>query len=115
MRPYSPQESETVTGRCCRPFPPQAVADAYQFSACFSAQCDKAAVVTLSDGKLQTADGGNGGVGAQQTLPQAGAFSDEALIAGETLDVPFMICLKNLNSFSLLRQSLGAVGAMALS
>jgi hypothetical protein len=73
----------------------------------------KAAVVTLSNSnQLETADGkvpgvANGGVGAQQTLPQAGAFSDEALSAGETLDVPFVICLTNLNSFTFFVNVLG--------
>jgi hypothetical protein len=58
-------------------------------------------VVTLSNAnQLGTADGGNGGVGARQTLPQVGAFSYETLSALETLDVPFVVCLTNLNSFS---------------
>ena len=73
----------------------------------------KAQVRVLSNGnQLETADGklpgeATGGANAQQTLPQAGAFSDEVLGDGETLDVPFMICLKNLNSFSFFVNVLG--------
>jgi hypothetical protein len=68
----------------------------------------KASVVMLSNNNLlQTADGGPGGVGAQQTLPQAEDFSDGSLAADGTVDVPFVVCLTNLNSFQLFVNVLG--------
>jgi len=71
----------------------------------------KASVVTLSNTNLlQTADGGPGGVGAQQTLPQAGEFSDGALAADETLDVPFVVCLTTLDRFLFFVNVLGLEG-----
>jgi len=65
-------------------------------------------VVTLTNGnKLLTADGGLAGVGALQTMPQSGQFSDGVLSAAETLDVPLVICLTNMNSFPLSVNVLG--------
>jgi hypothetical protein len=60
----------------------------------------KEAVVSLSNGNLlQTADGGLGGVGGQQTLPQVGPFSDGVLEPMGTVVVPIVICLQNLDQF----------------
>jgi Beta-propeller repeat len=58
-------------------------------------------VTTLTNGNLlQNADGGPGGVGNTLTIPRAGNFSDGVLSAGEFVDVPFSICLKNQESFN---------------
>jgi hypothetical protein len=68
----------------------------------------KDAVVHLSNGNLvQTADGAPAGVGSLQTLPQVGDFSDGVLEATGTLQVPFAICLKNLNPFRFTVNVLG--------
>ena len=57
-------------------------------------------VTTLSNGNLlQNADGGPGGVGNTLAVPRVGNFSDGVLSPGEFVDVPFSICLKNLESF----------------
>ena len=58
-------------------------------------------VTTLTNGDLlQNADGGPSGVGNTLTIPRAGNFSDGVLTAGEFVDVPFSICLKNLEPFT---------------
>jgi hypothetical protein len=68
----------------------------------------KESVVSLSSGKLlQTADGGVGGVGAQQTLPQVGAFSDGALEPSGTVVVPMVICLDAITPFQFTVDVLG--------
>ena len=65
-----------------------------------------------NNNQLQTADGklpgeATGAAGAQQTLPEVGAFSDEMLGDGETVDVPFVICLADLNKFQFFVDVLG--------
>jgi len=59
----------------------------------------KAEVTTLSQSNTLLADGGSGGVGAVQTFAQVGDFSDGTLTPAQTLTVPFIICLQNLNTF----------------
>ncbi len=59
-------------------------------------------VQTLTNGNLlQNADGGPAGVGAILTVPEIGGFSDGLLSPEDFVDVPFVICLKNRNRFSL--------------
>jgi hypothetical protein len=68
----------------------------------------KESVVSLSNGNLlQTADGGLGGVAAQQTLPQVGAFSDGALEPAGTVVVPMAICLQTIAPFQFTVDVLG--------
>ena len=58
-------------------------------------------VTTLTSGNLlRNADAGPGGVGNTLTIPRTGNFSDGVLTAGEFVDVPFSICLKNQESFN---------------
>jgi hypothetical protein len=58
-----------------------------------------AKVITLTnENVLQNADGAPGGVGAILTIPQVGQYSDGVLGPGEFVDVPFVICLKDLSS-----------------
>jgi hypothetical protein len=65
-------------------------------------------VVSLSNGNLlQTADGGAGGVGGQQTLPQVGAFSDGALEPAGAVVVPMAICLQTITPFQFTVDVLG--------
>ena len=65
-------------------------------------------VTTLSNGNLlENADFGPGGVGATLTVPRAGNFSDGLLSPGESVDVPFSICLKNTEPFSFFVDVLG--------
>jgi Beta-propeller repeat len=69
-------------------------------------------VMNLSNGNLvQNADGGPGGVGATLTVAKIGNFSDGVLSAGEFVDVPFNICLKNTNSFTFLTDVLGMISS----
>jgi hypothetical protein len=64
--------------------------------------------VELSHGNLvQAADGGPAGVEPFQTLPEVGDFSDGALEATGTLQVPFIICLQTLNPFRFTVDALG--------
>jgi hypothetical protein len=59
-----------------------------------------AQVTTLTnENLLQNADGGPGGVGAFLTIPQLEQYSDGVLGPGEFVDVPFVICLKELSQF----------------
>jgi hypothetical protein len=65
-------------------------------------------VVELTNGNLvQTADGGPAGVESLQTLPEVGAFSDGVLEPMETLVVPLVICLQNLDEFRFTVDVLG--------
>ena len=60
----------------------------------------QAQVQTLTNGNLlQNADDGPGGVATTLTVPRAGDYSDGALGAGEQVDVPFVICLRDLSPF----------------
>lgn len=69
----------------------------------------KTQTVTLSGGNvLLLADGGAAGaVGTQYTFPEVGQFSDEELAAGESLPVPFVMCLKTFNKFAFFVDVLG--------
>jgi hypothetical protein len=46
-------------------------------------------------------------VGAVQTVPQAGDFSDGLLEPGATVPVPFVICLQSLDPFRFTVDLLG--------
>ena len=67
-----------------------------------------AQVRTLTNGNLlQNADGGPFGAGATLTIPSTGDFADGSLSAGESVDVPFSICLRNNLHFSFFVDLLG--------
>jgi uncharacterized repeat protein (TIGR01451 family) len=67
-------------------------------------------VATLTNGNLlQNADGGPGGVGALLTVPEADGFADGVLSPGEFVDVPFVICLTQIEPFTFLVNVLGIV------
>ena len=67
-----------------------------------------AQVRTLTNGNLlQNADGGPFGAGATLTIPRTGDFADGLLSSGESVDVPFNICLKNTFRFTFLVDVLG--------
>jgi hypothetical protein len=60
-------------------------------------------VITLTNGNLvQNADSGPGGVGNTVTVPRTGDFSDGLLRPGQSVDVPFRICLKSQDPFTFL-------------
>jgi hypothetical protein len=68
----------------------------------------KAQVKTLSGGNtLMVADVGGIDAPVLYTLAAVGQFSDEELAAGESLLVPFVICLQTLNKFSFFVDVLG--------
>ena len=59
------------------------------------------AVETLTNGNLlQNANGGPSGVGAQLSVPKVMRFSDGFLSPKESVDVPFVVCLKENSPFS---------------
>ena len=67
-------------------------------------------VATLTgDNLLQNADGGPGGVGAKLTVPKKDDFSDGVLSSGEFVDVPFVICLNQIQPFDFFVDVLGTV------
>ena len=67
-------------------------------------------VAQLTGGNLlQNADGGPGGEGAVMTVPLTGQYSDGELAPGETVDVQFKICLKELKPFSFFVDVFGVV------
>ena len=67
-----------------------------------------AQVKTLTNGNLlQNADGGPFGAGATLSIPKTGGFADGLLSSGESVDVPFSICLKNMVGFNFLVDVLG--------
>ena len=69
-------------------------------------------VATLTNGNLlQNADGGAEGVGALLTVSQKDAFSDGVLSPEESVDVPFVICLKEKRPFTFFVDALGVVGS----
>lgn len=66
----------------------------------------------LTNGNLlQNADDGAGGAVASLTVPEKGAYADGVLRKGEFVDVHFIICLKNSNSFRFVVDVLGIKGA----
>jgi serine protease len=61
-----------------------------------------ASVAALTNGNLlQNADAGPAGVGAILTIPNNGSFLDGLLTPGESVDVPFSICLRTTGPFIL--------------
>jgi hypothetical protein len=67
-----------------------------------------AQVKTLTNGNLlQNADGGPFGAGATLSIPGADGFADGVLSSGESVNVPFSICLKNMLGFNFLVDILG--------
>jgi hypothetical protein len=65
-------------------------------------------IATLGRGNLlQNADGRAGGEGSTLTVPQEGAFSDGILSSAESVDVPFVICLRKKAPFRFLVDILG--------
>jgi hypothetical protein len=57
-------------------------------------------VTTLTNGNvLKNADGGPGGVANTLTVAREGVYSDGTLSPGESVDVPFHVCLKTLEPF----------------
>jgi hypothetical protein len=67
-----------------------------------------AQVKTLTNGNLlQNADGGPFGPGATLSIPGADGFADGVLSSGESVNVPFSICLKNMLRFNFLVDILG--------
>jgi hypothetical protein len=67
-------------------------------------------VATLTNGNLlQNADGGPGGAGAVMTVPWNGSYSDGELNPGESVVVPFSLCLKSKSAFSFFVDILGIV------
>jgi hypothetical protein len=65
-------------------------------------------VVTLTNGNLlQNADGGPGGVGSTLTVPKKNGYSDGVLSPQESVDVPFVICLKDKKPFRFFVDVLG--------
>ena len=65
-------------------------------------------VATLTNGNLlQNAEGGPSGVGAILAVPSKGGFLDGILSPQESVDVPFVICLKNTQPFTFFVNVLG--------
>ena len=57
-------------------------------------------VQTLTnDNVLQNADDGPAGVGATVTVPKADDYADGVLDPGEQVDVPLVVCLRDLSPF----------------
>jgi len=67
-----------------------------------------AQVKALANGNLlQNADGGPFGAGATLSIPRTDDFADGVLSSGESVVVPFSICLKNTVGFNFLVDVLG--------
>ena len=65
-------------------------------------------VVELTNNNvLQNADGVPVGVGARLTVPNIGDYADGVLSPGESVDVPFIICLTESKSFGFVADVLG--------
>lgn len=58
---------------------------------------------------LENADGGPGGVGARLTVPTKDDFSDGVLSPRQFVDVPIVICLKQIQRFNFFVDVLGIV------
>ena len=77
-------------------------------SSSFSLANLMAQVKTLTNGNLlQNADGGPFGSGATLSIPRIDGFADGVLSSGESVNVPFSICLKNMVGFNFLVDVLG--------
>jgi len=69
-------------------------------------------VTTLTNGDLlQNADGGPQGVGAMLTVPRTGDYLDGLLSAGESVDVPFAVCLTDTTPFQFFVDVLAVVNS----
>ena len=65
-------------------------------------------VKELTNGNLlQDPGGGLGGTGARLAVPRAGGFSNGVLERNESVDVPFVICLRNRDRFDFFVDVLG--------
>ena len=88
----------------------------FSFNACLTNTSDssladlvvKVAELT-NDNLLQNADGGPGGKGSQLTVTIEDGYSDGVLGPGESIIVPFTICLKEFSSFRFFVDVLGTV------
>jgi hypothetical protein len=60
---------------------------------------------------LQNARRGPGGVGARLTVPRQDNFSDGVLSSGEVVDVPYVICLRQIEPFEFVVDVLGIVAS----
>ena len=70
----------------------------------------------LTNGNLlQNADGGPFGAGATLSIPRTDGFADGLLRSGESVDVPFRICLKSTVGFNFLVDVLGVEEANHVS
>jgi hypothetical protein len=56
---------------------------------------------------LQNADEHPGGIAATLTVPHTGAYADGVLSAGESVDLPFAVCLQNRSRFQFYVDVLG--------
>lgn len=71
-------------------------------------------VKTLTNGNLlHNADGGNGGAGSTLTVVKKDGYSDGILSPGESVDVHFIICLKEKKSFTFIVDVLGIKEAVS--
>lgn len=69
-------------------------------------------VLTLTNGNVLLDAGASrvlGGTGAVMDIPRIGQYSDGVLSAGESIDVPFTLCLKTTQPFQFLVDVLGIV------
>jgi Tol biopolymer transport system component len=68
-------------------------------------------VLILSNGNLMLnpQTGATGGAGAEMTVPQTGQYADGLLSAGESVNVPFVVCLKNFQPFQFFVDVFGIV------
>jgi Tol biopolymer transport system component len=65
-------------------------------------------VQILTNGNLlQNADGEPGGIAATLTVPRVGGYADGVLGAGEAVDVPFIVCLRDRSPFQFFVDVLG--------
>jgi len=75
-----------------------------------------AQVATLTDDNLlQNADGGPGGVGSRLTIPKKNDFADGTLSPAEFVDVPFVLCLKQIQPFEFSVNILGVADSGAVA
>jgi hypothetical protein len=65
-------------------------------------------VWTLTNGNLlKNADAGPGSTGSTLTVPKVGSFADGVLSPGESVNVPFSICLRDNSQFTFLVDVVG--------
>ena len=69
-------------------------------------------VMTLTNGNVLLDPQTNavlGGVGAEMTVPKVGLYADGLLSAGESVDVPFVLCLKTSQPFQFFVDVFGVI------